>query len=141
MATESGFAINGKLLRSGFGGHDAVNGALPSDHDITYTPVTLQETVGGTIVLEPPSGLKRVHVWYYNDFRSAATVQFLKNLIGTSGICTIDTYDIGKDTKGVTTLLRNVKVSVQMPVFKTLDGNRDLVEPFSISFQELYSQS
>ena len=137
-----GYRINGVALTSGTGRTRAGsgNGAAPSNHDITYTATTLQETLGGTIVLEPPSGLKRVHVWYY-DSRTAYTVQFLKNLIGTSGVCTIDTYGIGKEEDAATALYRNLKVSVQMPVWKPLEGDRGMVEPYSLQFTELFPQS
>lgn len=116
-----------------------LNECLPTNHRIGATQETIKETVGGVITIEPPSGDRRTHVWEY-DGRSTVVMGLLLEMLGTSRIAVIDTYDIKRDAQGRDILLENLVVVWQRPEIKTQNSRGD-VEGFSLTFIEAYPQT
>lgn len=128
------YRINGNLCTK-------ENGCLPSRHRIGKTQLNPIETVGGIIVIEPTSGVRRTHTWTY-DRRTTKTIQNLRSFLdlASSPIVTIDTYDVVRNADGTDVLLTNVECMVQEPDWETA-GKRSEVDTFSLTFVEAYVQS
>lgn len=125
-------------------GHDCTtaNGCKPSKHLVTEVGMNREPTLGGIVLIEPPSGLVRTHTWVY-DARSTEDIERLLSFLAldTSPIVLIDTYDVRRDpTTKQDVLLTNLVCVCERPEIGTA-GMRSLTEGFSLIFTELFVQS
>jgi hypothetical protein len=130
----AGYKLNGHDLTGANG-----NGCAPSRHEVGYTQMQTVETVGGTILIAPPGGLRRVHTWHYENRKASQVFLLLQYLdFDASPVCMIDTYDVGRN--GLQdVLLQNIVVLAEKPGFQSA-GQRGMYESFQLVFTEVYPQ-
>lgn len=129
----SSYSINGNLLKAPSDGVGLTAATAPTSHSVAPSQPNIVQTIGGQIMIEPPSGNLRVHTWQY-DRRHAAVITLLKGYMGGNPLCVIDTVDDDGSQ------LTNLVVLGEITEIKSAE-RRDWVESFSVVWHELMAQS
>jgi hypothetical protein len=127
------YKINGHALTVG------LDGTAPESHGVSTTAGTIEPTIGGAILIEPPSGFRRVFTWNY-DKRTTRAVRLLLEYMDleSSPLVVIDTY-VAQKLGEEPILLENLVVMAHTPELRT-DSSREWVTPFSLTFEEVTAQ-
>ena len=114
----------------------------PESHSIDPPQLSIVQTVGGSVAVEPPTGLVRTHQWHFGA-RHAEAVRVIRSYMAGSPMCVIDTYDVEADPADPA---RSMKQLTDLLCVGTLTavaspGRRDRVEPFVLTWVEVMPQS
>src|SRR5688572_24820469 len=124
------YRINNHALTVGY------DGTAPQSHGVSTTAGTIEPTIGGAVLIEPPSGFRRVFTWYYDRRTTRAVRELLDYMdLENSPLVIIDTYAATKVGQAPV-LLQNIVCMAHTPELRT-NSTREWVEQFSLVFEEV----
>lgn len=131
------FRINGYALTVPSDG-DGIDATGPETHSIAQTQINIVPTIGASIAIEPPSGVRLVHTWHFGQ-RTLHAFYKIMSYIGSNRVVVIDTYANQRDENGVAIQYKDVLCTVQIPDTQST-SDRVWLQGFDLVFTEMLAR-